>query len=125
METIEAAEVLFVLLALFIILFVCFAVWLVLRRADHLIQHWYNDNGLKLVSKQLDTWANFRGPFALTSSWYRPVYRVIVQEGSGKIRAASVSFGGWLSGVFSGQVRVVWDAGTEDFGKVEKPWADD
>ena len=118
-------EVPFVLLALLTVLFVCFLPWLVFKRADHLIGRWCDDNGFKLVSKQLRVWPRLRDPFALTSSWYRPVYRLTIQEGSGKFRTATVSFGDWLLGVLSGQVRVVWDAGTEDLAKVEKPWADD
>ena len=121
-ETIEV-EVLFVLCALFIVPSSGFVRWQVLKRADRLIRRWCDDNGLRLVSKQLDTWAFFRGPFALTSSWYRPVYRVTVQDGSDKFRRASVSFGGWLFGVFSGEMRVVWDAGTDRCEIVEKPGA--
>ena len=116
---INTAEGSFIVYALFIVFFTFFARWLVLSRADHLIGRWCDDSGLKLVSKQLDTWAWLRGPFALTSSWYRPVYRVRVEEISGRTRKASLSFGGWLSGVFSGQVRVVWDVGNDDSGKVE------
>jgi hypothetical protein len=119
MEMIDTVEALFLLYALFILLFIFIARWLVLRRAAHLIGRWCDKSGLKLVSKQLDTWARLRGPFALTSSWYRPVYRVRVQEVSGKTRKASLSFGHWLSGVFSGQVRVVWDVSNDDSGKVE------
>ena len=109
-----------ILAGLLIVLPCCFVRWQVLKHADRLIGRWCDDNGLKLVSKEVDPWAGFRGPFALASPWYRPVYKVVVQDGSGKSRGATVSFGGWLFGVFSGEVRVVWDAGADRCGIVEK-----
>jgi DNA-binding NtrC family response regulator len=39
-------------------------------------------------------------------------------------QSTAYAFGGWLFGVFSGEMRVVWDAGTEVCGNVEKSGAD-
>jgi hypothetical protein len=81
----------------------------VLLRCEHMISRWCEDKNLKLLSKHLDYFAFFRGPFALAESWYRPVYRATFQDQSGKRREATVSFGNWLTGVLSDRVIVVWD----------------
>jgi hypothetical protein len=97
----------------------------VLKRAEHMMERWCAHNGFSVVSKKIDGNACFRGPFAFAVHWYRPVYKAIFQQRSGKCLHASVSFGSWLSGVFSERVIVVWDPGNSPYPIIEKRLGDE
>jgi len=76
------------------------------RREHRIIQDWARENGMQLLDcekRQL-----FRGPFFWTSSENRPVFRITVKDGEGQIIAGWLRLGGWMLGMLSNDVQVLW-----------------
>lgn len=79
-------------------------------RGRELVQLWADRQGLVLEECGYRHLA--RGPFLWTSSKSQAVYRVRVRGRDGAVRRGWVRCGGWISGVFSDEVVVRWDAET-------------
>jgi hypothetical protein len=78
------------------------------RKAAIIIARWCEKNGFKLVSA---TWTglNSKGsPLLLWSTWYRPVYSIVVRDGKGDEHSAFIACGSYLLGVMAGKPVVVW-----------------
>jgi hypothetical protein len=74
-------------------------------RTSSILQKWADDHGYRICRKR---YCYFKGPFFL-SAGKRPVYRVIVQDSTGRTRRGYVQCGSWALGLTSDQVAVRWD----------------
>jgi hypothetical protein len=93
----------FVLIALFA---VGSMIWHSTRSQD-ILQHWADQNGYRIIEKKYVQF--FRGPFFWTSSKGQSVYRVVVEDRTGRRRSGWVRCGSWWLGVWIDQAQVHWD----------------
>lgn len=90
------------------------AIWMVwhYHRGRELVVHWAHRHGYTLEECGYRHVA--RGPFLWASSKSQAVYRVKVRTHDGQIRWGWVRCGGWISGLFSDQIEVRWDAAPDE-----------
>ena len=81
-------------------------VWQV-RRSRSRLDQWAAQNGFRIIESSYRNLV--RGPFFWTTSKGQTVYRVTVEDASGRQRSGWVRCGGWFLGLWSDQVTVRWD----------------
>ena len=97
--------------------------WWQHSRSASLLQKWAEDNDLYIVSSEFRYL--FRGPFFWTSRG-RTVYRVTVEDKTGRVRKGWVLCGGWWWGLMSDHVEARWDkAPTNADAKMRGRWLDE
>ena len=90
--------------------FVIFAVFMLawhFSRSRSLLEPWAAENGYRIVESSYRNLV--RGPFFWTTSKGQTVYRVTVEDESGRRRSGWVRCGGWFLGLLSDRVDVRWD----------------
>ena len=93
-----------------IVAFVVFAIVMIawhFSRSRSLLDQWAADNGFRIIESSYRNLV--RGPFFWTTSKGQTVYRVTVEDGSGRRRSGWVRCGGWFLGLLSDRVQVRWD----------------
>lgn len=70
---------------------------------------WAAQQGLRLTGIEL--FIVRKGPFTWTSGDAQRVLRITARDGQGRIHRGWVCVGGWLLGLLTPRIRVVWDAG--------------
>jgi hypothetical protein len=97
--------------AIFGILLVLVSIWLGFvwsrTRSEAIIKKWAAQNGFTVLSSKSHLFV--RGPFLLRSDPRHTVYNVTIRDQSGIDRSAWVRCGGWLLGLVSDDIKVVWD----------------
>lgn len=76
-------------------------------RADKILEHWAENNGYEIVSKEL-RWFR-RGPFFWWTSRGQEVYFVKVRGPDGEYRRGWVRCGNWLLGMFVDEAEARWN----------------
>lgn len=76
-------------------------------RSTQMLDEWARANGLRIVNA--DRALLFRGPFTLTTSNDQTVYKITVEDASGRTMTGWARCGSWFLGLMSGNVEVVWD----------------
>lgn len=76
-------------------------------RSRSLLEQWAAENNYRILSSEYRNLV--RGPFFWTTSKGQTVYRVRVQDSTGRVRDGWVRCGGWFIGLLSDQVQVRWD----------------
>jgi hypothetical protein len=92
-----------VLAAASVVFGVCYFV-----RWESFVGRWAKRQGYRVMTQQQR--APFRGPFLLNEVGGRHVYRVTVEDRTGKRKSGWILCGGWYFGpLLSDDVREVWD----------------
>jgi len=96
---------------IFSILLVLVSIWLGFvwsrSRSEAIIRKWAVQNGFTVFASKSRPFV--RGPFFLRSDPRQTVYNVTIRDQSGQDRSAWVRCGGWLLGLVSDDIEVVWD----------------
>ena len=83
-------------------------VLLMMSRSQSLLQGWADENGYRIIDSDARMLA--KGPFFWTSSSGQSIYRVTVEDASGRRRSGYVRLGSLLGGIlFSDKSEVRWD----------------
>lgn len=93
-----------------VVAFVIFAIMVIawhFSRSRSLLEQWAHENGFRIVSSEHRNLV--RGPFFWTTSKGQTVYRVTVEDATGRQRSGWVRCGGWAMGLLSDKVQVRWD----------------
>lgn len=77
------------------------------QRSNEMIQNWAHQNGYHIIEAKVPLFS--KGPFFWTTSKNQSVYRVVVQDGTGKTRSGWVRCGSYLGGLLSDKTEVHWD----------------
>jgi hypothetical protein len=97
--------------SIFGILLVLVSIWLGFvwsrSRSEAIIKKWAVKNGFTVLSSK--NYHFVRGPFFLRSDPRQTVYNVTIRDQSGQDRSAWVRCGGWLLGLVSDDIKVMWD----------------
>ena len=90
----------------FVVIAIVVIAWHV-QRGRTLLDRWAAQHRYRILSAEYRNFA--RGPFFWTSREEQAVYRVTVEDTSGRVRSGWVRCGSWMLGVWSSQVKVRWD----------------
>ncbi len=75
-------------------------------RSQDVLGHWARENDYRIIEAK---YAHLKGPFFWTASKGQSVYRVTVQDQTGRTRSGWVRCGSWWFGIWSDHADVRWD----------------
>lgn len=78
-----------------------------LMRAAELRERWAEEHGYSIEAARY-CWI-WRGPFFLRSSENQMVFHIIVRDADGRRRSGWLRCGGFFSGLFGSQAKVIWE----------------
>ena len=82
------------------------------QRSEAIIEKWAMENKYKILSKE-HAWL-WAGPFFWKRSRAQTVYRLQVENESGRVSNAWALCGHWFSGLMSDEIAVEWDTSQEN-----------
>ncbi len=98
-------EILFVLFVASIAVAIA-SIWWQSDKSQIIVQEWAQQNGFRLLESKFSL---SKGPFLWTSSKRQTVYRVRVEDKSGRVRGGWVKCGSYWWGLMSDEAQVRWD----------------
>ena len=98
----------FLIIAAAVIFAILVMVWHY-SQSRSVLEQWAAENSYRILSAEHRHLV--RGPFFWTTSKGQTVYRVKVEDSSGRIREGWVRCGSWVFGLLSDKVQVRWDDG--------------
>ena len=78
-----------------------------INRSRSLLEEWAGQNGYRVIESSYRS--IMRGPFFWTTSKGQTVYRVTVEDRTGRVRSGWVRCGSFWGGLLSDPVQVRWD----------------
>ena len=82
------------------------------RRGRQLLSDWADERGIRIIWKERRYLRT--GPFFLRSSRGQIIYRIVAMNPDGIRRKGGVRIGGFLFGVLSRKISVIWDDGATE-----------